>query len=189
MQSLSLIDYIKVYNTIDQNSFKSILHELQEEDIWTRHAWTNSENNVVVRQSEDELSVYYGRPSEHYDLIMSNIYNSLLNYIRDVNITEFTYWQGHTPLRFNRYKENQTMIKHIDRINSIFDGTRKGHPILSIVGVLNDNYVGGEFTMFDNYKINLKAGDILIFPSSFNYPHMVNPVVSGTRYSFVSWAW
>ena len=43
--------------------------------------------------------------------------------------------------------------------------------------------------MFNNKKINLNQGDILIFPSVFLYPHKVEPVTKGARYSFVSWAW
>jgi hypothetical protein len=140
-------------------------------------------------RGDEELFVSDGRLSEQYNLIMSNIYNSISNYIRDVNIPEFTYWQGYTPFRFNRYKENQTMLKHIDRIKSIFDGTRRGVPLLSVVGLLNDNFSGGDFIMFDDYKVNLKAGDIMIFPSSFTFPHHVTHITEGTRYSFVSWVW
>ena len=189
MQSLSLKDYIKVYSTFDQDTIKNIVSELQNEDIWMRHKWTNSENISVERGGSEELYVSAGTSLEHNGLIMSNIYNLLVNYIKDVNIPEFTFWQGYSSIRFNRYKENQTMVKHFDRITSLFDGTRKGVPILSIVGLLNDDFVGGDFIIFDDYKINLKAGDVLIFPSSFNYPHKVNPVIKGTRYSFVSWVW
>jgi predicted 2-oxoglutarate/Fe(II)-dependent dioxygenase YbiX len=71
----------------------------------------------------------------------------------------------------------------------MFDGERKGIPILSVLGILNDNYEGGEFIMFDDYKINLKMGDVLIFPSIFLYPHKVKSVNKGTRYSFISWVW
>ena len=35
---------------------------------------------------------------------------------------------------------------------------------------------------------NLKKGDILLFPSTFLYPHRVEQVKKGTRYSFVTWA-
>ena len=189
MQSLNLVDYIKVYNTFEQDILENVLLELQNEDIWSRHMVTDSENNYVEREGSEELYVSAGTSLEHNGLIMSSIYNLLYNYIKDVNIPQFHYWQGYSSIRFNRYKENQIMSKHFDRITSIFDGTRKGVPILSIVGLLNDNFAGGEFIMFDNYKINLKAGDVLIFPSSFNYPHKVNPVTKGTRYSFVSWAW
>ena len=35
----------------------------------------------------------------------------------------------------------------------------------------------------------LNQGDVLIFPSNFLYPHKVNSIKKGTRYSFVSWVW
>ena len=71
----------------------------------------------------------------------------------------------------------------------MFDGERKGIPTLSVVGLLNDNFQGGDFIMFDNEKINLVQGDILIFPSTFMYPHKVTAIKEGVRYSFVSWMW
>ena len=52
-----------------------------------------------------------------------------------------------------------------------------------------DDYKGGEFIMFDDYEIKFKAGDLIIFPSVFLYPHLVKPVKKGIRYSFVSWCY
>jgi predicted 2-oxoglutarate/Fe(II)-dependent dioxygenase YbiX len=80
------------------------------------------------------------------------------------------------------------MAMHCDHINTLFDGQRKGIPILSVVGLMNDNYTGGEFIMCGK-EIELMAGDLLVFPSVFMYPHMVNPVTTGVRYSLVSWVW
>jgi predicted 2-oxoglutarate/Fe(II)-dependent dioxygenase YbiX len=81
------------------------------------------------------------------------------------------------------------MKEHCDHIHSLFDGERKGIPILSIVGLLNDDYQGGDFIMWGSKKINLKTGDVLVFPSNFLFPHRISPINNGIRYSFVSWAW
>ena len=81
------------------------------------------------------------------------------------------------------------MDSHWDNIRDIFDGERKGVPIFTVAGVLNDDYSGGEFIMFDDYKIEIKQGDVIIFPSTFLYPHRVSPVIEGIRYSYVSWGW
>jgi predicted 2-oxoglutarate/Fe(II)-dependent dioxygenase YbiX len=78
---------------------------------------------------------------------------------------------------------------HHDHIHTLFDGEKKGVPILSILGLLNDNFEGGDFLMFDAKKVNLSAGDIILFPSNFLYPHAVTTITKGTRYSFVSWGW
>jgi predicted 2-oxoglutarate/Fe(II)-dependent dioxygenase YbiX len=71
----------------------------------------------------------------------------------------------------------------------MFDGERKGIPTLSILGALNDDYEGGELVFWESEKIELKAGSIMIFPSNFMYPHRVDTVTKGTRYSYVSWVW
>ena len=81
------------------------------------------------------------------------------------------------------------MANHCDHISSLFDGKRKGIPILSIIGLLNDDFEGGELIMFEDKKIDTKKGDLLIFPSNFMYPHEIMPVTKGVRYSYVSWVW
>ena len=84
------------------------------------------------------------------------------------------------------------MVKHADHIHSIFEnglGTPTGIPILSVIGVLNEDFEGGEIEMFENTKIKPQTGDVLIFPSNFLYPHKVCEVTKGTRYSFVSWVY
>jgi predicted 2-oxoglutarate/Fe(II)-dependent dioxygenase YbiX len=96
--------------------------------------------------------------------------------------------QTFTPIRFNRYRTGTMMRKHYDHIHSIFDGKYKGIPILSLVGILNEDYEGGEFLFSSKHEIKFKAGDMLVFPSNFMYPHEVKEITKGERYSFVAWA-
>ncbi|HAT67090.1 MAG TPA: hypothetical protein DCS66_21270 [Flavobacteriaceae bacterium] len=93
-----------------------------------------------------------------------------------------------SDIRFNRYKSGTLMASHIDHIHSLFDGECKGVPVLSIVGVLNDDFEGGDFICREK-KIPLKEGDVLIFPSCFMFPHEVKEITSGARYSFVMWGY
>ena len=44
------------------------------------------------------------------------------------------------------------------------------------------------FILLDE-KYDLTKGDIIVFPSNFMYPHKVEPVTKGTRYSYISWIW
>jgi predicted 2-oxoglutarate/Fe(II)-dependent dioxygenase YbiX len=81
------------------------------------------------------------------------------------------------------------MKLHCDHIHDLFDGQVKGVPILTIVGLLNEDFEGGNFLLWDNENINLETGSVVIFPSNFMYPHRVSTIKSGVRYSFVSWAW
>lgn len=92
-----------------------------------------------------------------------------------------------TNPKVNRYQPGGHMRQHVDHIHSIFDGELKGIPIMTTVGLLNDDFEGGEFCLWDDYIPDLKKGDILAFPSVFLYPHQVKEVTKGIRYSWISW--
>ena len=36
-------------------------------------------------------------------------------------------------------------------------------------------------------RLKLSAGSIVFFPSNFMYPHSIEPITKGTRYSIVAW--
>jgi hypothetical protein len=58
---------------------------------------------------------------------------------------------------------------------------------VSIVVYLNDDYEGGElwFPRMDNLLIKPKAGDIVVFPSTYIYEHASQEMISGVKYSVV----
>jgi predicted 2-oxoglutarate/Fe(II)-dependent dioxygenase YbiX len=59
---------------------------------------------------------------------------------------------------------------------------------LSVVYFLNDDFSGGElyFPVLD-LTIQPEAGTLVCFPSDHNYIHGVRPVISGHRYTAVTW--
>ena len=145
------------------------------------------------RSGSKELSMSWDNVSTKM-FITKQMKPALIEY-QDVHLKKcgcdktFKGWQGYTNIRFNKYEEDKLMAFHDDHIHSMFDGERKGIPILSVLGTLNDDFEGGEFILFEDYKINFKQGDLLIFPSIFLYPHRVEPVTKGNRYSYISWVW
>jgi len=63
---------------------------------------------------------------------------------------------------------------------------------LSIILNLNDEYEGGDFIFTDQKhkevkRLKLGKGSIVFFPSNFMFPHKVEPITKGKRYSIVSW--
>lgn len=80
-----------------------------------------------------------------------------------------------------KYEAGTGYRKHVDN----FLGFQRA---ISCSIALNDGFEGGEFAFF-NGEVSYKQakGSMLLFPSSFQYPHQVNPVTSGTRYSIVTW--
>jgi len=71
-------------------------------------------------------------------------------------------------------------------------GKTANNRTLSISVCLNNDYKGGEFVFHQPGSNNLvypqNIGDVIIFPSSFMFPHQVNKIESGTRFALVGWA-
>jgi len=184
--------YVKtIPNFLNKNICNKTIKEIKKLK-WQQHEFydVNTKENIN-RSGKQELDVSTNISNEGIDskIIMGKLWLAIDSYIKDYKFNWFNSWQGYSKIRFNRYSKTKKMAEHCDHIHSMFDGKIKGIPILSIVGVLNDNYEGGEFIMFKNKKIELLEGDLLIFPSNFLYPHRVDPVKKGTRYSYVSWVY
>jgi len=188
----NLKDYIlHLDNWIPKKIIDTSIKELSNDKTWARHKFTDPKTfEDRPKNGDKELDVCNGYNLTYLQELHDLTWKALERYIVIEKRGEdyFDGWGGFTQIRFNRYNKNQIMSKHCDHIISIFEGAKRGIPILSIVCVLNDDYEGGEFIMFDDYEIKFKAGDLIIFPSVFLYPHLVKPVKKGTRYSFVSWA-
>ena len=180
-------DWIYVENMLNPELCKTLISIIKNEN-WKLHEWYSYKDNTTKSMEEKECSVLFADNMEFepFQKVGKLVDEVIKNYQNHYDIGE--HCSRFSKPRYNRYKEGTQMRKHVDHIHSIFDGQTKGIPILSIVGVLNDDYEGGEFLFNNDYEVTLKAGDILLFPSLFLYEHTVKLVKKGTRYSFVSWA-
>ena len=185
-----LIDYVKIYK-IDDVEFADFVTENVasiKDAEWTQHQWFGY-NGPVDRDNKKELSTYY--PKSAFAKRKWREYNSaaLDKYLKDMPYETSLY--GISDVRYNKYEVNTQMLRHHDHIRSLFDGMKKGIPILTVIAALNPKgeYTGGEF-VFDNFdtEIRLDMGEIMVFPSVFLYEHHVNEVTSGKRFAAVSWA-
>ena len=186
-----LNDYIKIFpNSILPEVIADSLSQLQDARVeWKQNYFYNPQNhNHEKRSGNNELDMSFDQIGTT-PILMENIRTAIISYMRAVDMPWFTSWNGYSRIRHNRYEPGKEMALHYDCIHEIFDGNIKGVPTLSIIGALNDDYQGGELIMFKDHSIQLKAGDIMIFPSTFLYPHKVMPVISGVRHTFVSWVW
>jgi predicted 2-oxoglutarate/Fe(II)-dependent dioxygenase YbiX len=189
MFNSQLKDYVKVYSEFFSQDFCVSIVSTLDEIKWDKHSYFDLSGNIETSY-ENELSVSIENVPLKKELDLS-ILKVLYKYVRN-DIKYMNSWFGdlnsYSFSRFNKYDPSTLMRLHCDHITTLFDGERKGVPILTVLGVLNEDYEGGEF-MLCGERIELKTGDVIVFPSNFLYPHEVKPVKSGVRYSFVSWAW
>jgi len=184
-------DYIMVQNLIPTQLCRSLIRggSLPERK-WSKHTWYNYGRDDLYSLPEKELDSI-NSTYEQFQQVDKYLREAVQNYQDKYFVPKEG--TGHSPIkhisqiRFNRYKVGTKMRRHHDHIQSLFDGKFRGIPILSFVGLLNDNYGGGAFICREK-EIKLVRGDILLFPSLFMYPHEVKEITKGIRYSFVSWA-
>ena len=185
----NLKDYIlQLDNWIPNNILKTSLKELKKDKTWEQHKYQNLQDasDTYVKNKSKELNICWGEKLTHLEELMKLTWKAIEKYIITDKIGGDTInsWNGFSKIRFNRYKKNQIMSKHIDHIHDLFTGERKGIPILSIVAVLNDDYEGGEFRFFGGLeKVSLSTGEAMLFPAEPLWIHGTEPVTKGARYT------
>lgn len=123
-----------------------------------------SKNYSVRKEIDDQLFEIAGK-----------VINTLRSKFRHLSITQDS---GYDLLK---YETGGFYIQHTDSFTT-------EQRAISCSFILNDDYDGGEFGFFDRELIyKLKKGSVITFPSNFMYPHEIMPVISGTRYSIITW--
>ena len=183
-----LMYYAKLYRGVVSNEIcDQTVKEMDTLEFQQHNFYNAKTGENKPRSGSQELSMSWGNVSTKKQL-NKFVDDTAYKYVQDLKMPWFTEYQGYSHVRFNKYAENKKMALHADHIHSLFDGERKGIPILSVLGVLNDDYDGGEFYLIDD-KVDFSKGDILIFPSNFIFLHEVAEVTKGTRLSFISWVY
>ena len=187
-----LTTYVHHYkNFIDKKICDQTIKELKKikNNNWREHTFYNRATNKEEKLSgSHELSTMYTEEISTVKTIMDLYWKAIHKYVNHYSFSWWDCWTGYTQIRFNKYSKTKKMAEHCDHITTIFDGNRRGIPILSVLSLLNNDYEGGKFYMHDK-EIQLKKGDVLVFPSNFLYPHKVEPVTKGLRYSIISWVY
>ena len=134
-----------------------------------------------------------------------NVKGYSLNFETPTNLFYWNYIKQEIERLYNYYKikfpkMNSSKINQIDLLKYSAGGKYEIHidqytaasRHLSIIMNLNDNYEGGDLIFTDQKekeikRLKLSKGSIVFFPSNFMYPHGIQPITKGTRYSIVSW--
>ena len=116
------------------------------------------------------------------------------NYIKSEIERIYTFYKAKFP------KMMSSKINQIDLLKYSVGGKYETHTDhytttarhLSIIMNLNGDYKGGDLIFTDQKekeikRLKLSKGSIVFFPSNFMYPHSIQPITKGTRYSIVAW--
>tara|TARA_B100000287_G_C20418836_1_gene696650 strand:- start:50 stop:631 length:582 start_codon:yes stop_codon:yes gene_type:complete len=185
----NLKDHIFKYDLLPMWICDAAKHQVMEKDDWRTHLWYSNTNTRVDvdEQSElqwtlDEVAQSWIQPyiEDLFDVFHKEYHDS-------ENTNSETFWEKNSQIKFNKYSVGDYLSPHHDHIRDLFQGDFRGIPVTSVVGVLNDDFEGGEFVFWREHKVKIEKGQVLAFPSSYLFPHEVTPVTSGVRYSWITW--
>lgn len=161
---------------------------------YRENTWAGADGTELVKDNDPSIAEYDEStllPSGMYlnDIIIStakmyaNSYKENLMTLRDVS-------NG----TIHSFVEGDKFDKHIDNIFALFDGEKKGKPVLSVILSLSSDYEGGDFVFTfpgseEEVTYRLNKGDVIYFPSCFIYKHQVMPITKGKRITLVKWMW
>ena len=154
----------------------------------------------IKYKAKKNLGVYVGvnknvRNVKGYQLNFDNPTNMFYwNFVKKEIERLYTFYKIKFP-KMSSYKINQIdLLKYNPGgkydVHTDHYTTLPRH--LSIIINLNNNYEGGDLIFTDQKEKEIKRfkldkGSIVFFPSNFMYPHSIEPITKGTRYSIVSW--
>ena len=186
---MQLKDYIKIYdNKIDPKLISNLIkfsnnHFASKEFV---QASVGSAHNI-----DKDIRSVTQLPMSHLHPSLSNVHwTNLLTWM--VKSTFIAYSKEFKnlgmdgfiePIQLLRYDKSNHYDWHVDDGPGMF---RRA----SFVMMLNNDYKGGllQFKFGDNIEtIDLKVGRMVVWPSSFLFPHRVTPIEEGTKHTVVCW--
>lgn len=177
----SLVSVIKFLNTV---SFESA------EVINTSNV-KGGEVNKNVRNTEQYAFTANNASltNVHYWNLLCNRFGNIINKYKEDCLTSLPRAaEAIVDIIALRYEKNGFYVPHVDHAMSI-------PRTLSIIFFLNNDYEGGDLVFVDPTntekvltRIKTEPNKLIIWPSNFIYPHGVEPITKGIRYSIVCWA-
>jgi hypothetical protein len=115
------------------------------------------------------------------DSQMFDFVTNAINFYRE-NVSNFVTFEKDDGYQLLRYSPGSHFRNHVD------DSTDRRRTLSVVVGMSDPSeYEGGVLVFQHGQEFKLGMGDVVIFPSCFLYEHGVTDVLSGTRYSLVTW--
>ena len=182
----NLDEYIRVYdNILTEEQCDKILSEYGDSSDWYEAMVGQAEVKNNVRNCEcihisvkDIINKNYDRRKEIDSIVFERAGFAAQQYIEEFPMCTISTDSGYDLLRY-----------HAGGFYTIHTDNYKDRPrTVAMSLMLSDDYEGGEFAFFDRETIlKPSKGSVVIFPANFMYPHEIMPVLSGTRYSIITW--
>ena len=129
--------------------------------------------------------------------LYKELHKNILKYTESINCESYRakYNNGMESTIFtnNQLEAYNFMIQKYDKnkgeyiYHNDFHMNSNKYRVITFLWYLNDIHEGGETEFWDSYKIKPTAGKIVLFPSSWTYPHRGKMPISDNKYIITNW--
>tara|TARA_R110000744_G_scaffold142766_1_gene254498 strand:+ start:1536 stop:2111 length:576 start_codon:yes stop_codon:yes gene_type:complete len=189
---MELINFISVYdNILPEKVINKLLKICKNIDWDDALIGEDKEGKGVLDANIRKTKMYLLQDIDNsmtnvhwYNVMFKTFSHNLQNYVTNNKIKNIPH-KGLDSIQILKYNKTDHYTWHVD-------AGPNNNRVLSCVYFLNENYEGGELC-FKNpdgtgeFAIPKKKNRMVVWPSSFLYPHTVKPIKSGEKYSIVSW--
>lgn len=197
-----IYDYIRVYDDVMN---PKVLNKLflyaknkpsfcrTKESFITNNLEGNFKNHEVRKSTSEPLAAY-GDISMTGVILCNYLMSYLTFHAQDYMNNHSIIFDNNRPqsvlinqIELLRYKKTEYFQIHVDSGSTAMR-------TLSFIFMINDDYEGGKLKFIlptnknKEMEIKPKSNRLIIFPSNFMFPHVVEPVKNGERYTVVAWA-
>ena len=182
-------DYIQIQdNILEQKHLTCLLKWIDTLNFSPAEILEKGAGNATINtKTRDVNSHFISRMNDSMSAVtwhnfLEHVFTTHMhNYMKKHPQLVLNNWE---PFEILKYDKNHKFDLHVD-------SGPKVPRSMSIIFMFNDNYEGGDLVFQwreEKMIVPKKANQLIFFPSSFCYAHMVQPIKSGTRYSIVTWA-
>ena len=158
-----------------------VVYYFDNEEDWKQSTFSSSLGKTGTQKVEmDEM--WIAPKTRSYDYFKTILLKAVKEYQQKF---PFCQVQTNTAFRMNRYGTGGFMKNHVDSIHHSH-GQKFGYPHITSLLFLNSKFKGGNFNLCGE-SFEMEQGEILIFPSNFMFPHSVEKVTSGKRFTLMGW--
>lgn len=171
------LDILRIPRMLHWGQYLVDLAETVPDERWVQMR----EDAIYPGPKKIRIETSFAARFAHAERAMTKVVGKCLDVYLNANpFARITQDFGYFLLRFDKDHGYDT---HCDQLG----GNRNPLKLLSMIFYLNDDYEGGEL-VFPRQGIEYKpvAGDAIVFPSGFPYPHAVKPVTKGRRYAVIA---
>jgi hypothetical protein len=182
-------------NNIDKNLCSKIINYIHNDNrivpgMSSREVGQKDWNSVVVKSEMETSVLEISRFEDTFfeeveNILFFKLRNSLKTYFEKLSVfnIKYNHFIFDSGFRIQIYKKGTGKINWHNDSGII---TSYASRTISFMWYLNDVEDGGE-TKFLNGKIKPEAGTLLIFPSTWTYPHRGEISISSDKYIIIGW--